>query len=97
VLGNLIENSSQNGATEVEVSAARSAQGLFLTVQDNGPGISAANAEKLFTPFFTTRREKGGTGLGLVILRSLLRAHGADITFIPSPAGACFVVEFSNI
>ena len=52
---------------------------LSMGIADNGAGISAANAENIFTPFFTTHREEGGTGLGLGIMRALLKAYGGDI------------------
>jgi signal transduction histidine kinase len=62
----------------------------IIDVKDDGVGISEGNRTKLFTPFFTTKRENGGTDLGLVISRSLLRAFGADVECIPAEKGACF-------
>ena len=49
-----------------------------------------ATAAKVFEPFFTTRRETGGTGMGLQIVRSMLEAHGGRIALLPSEAGASF-------
>jgi signal transduction histidine kinase len=92
ILGNLIENSFQHGATEITVEASQTADTVLLTVTDNGRGISPANAEKLFTPFFTTKREQGGTGLGLVVIRSLLAAYRGEIRCIPKTSGACFEI-----
>ncbi|MEK6747562.1 MAG: HAMP domain-containing sensor histidine kinase [Pseudomonadota bacterium] len=65
-----------------------------ISIHDNGQGISPANMEKIFTPFFTTKREQGGTGLGLVIIRSLLNAYNAEIRCKPSNTGAIFVILF---
>ena len=93
VFGNLVENSRQHGATKV---AFTSDNGRQITVQDNGAGISSANAKNLFTPFFTTKREHGGTGLGLVIIRSLLHAHHAEIQNSTAEKGACFVLSFNE-
>jgi nitrogen-specific signal transduction histidine kinase len=45
-------------------------------VTDNGPGISAENAPKLFTPFFSTKNQD--RGLGLMLIADILRKHGAD-------------------
>lgn len=90
VFGNLIENSFQHGASEMLINAQQTASHLVVKFSDNGQGISAANAQKLFTPFFTTKREQGGTGLGLVVIRSLLTAHRGGIRCIPQPQGACF-------
>ena len=90
VLGNLIENSFQHGASELLITAEQTPSHVVVRVSDNGRGISEANAQKLFTPFFTTKREEGGTGLGLVVIRSLLAAYRSDIHCIPQSQGACF-------
>ena len=70
ILSNLLENSLQHGASAVQVSAELLDEGrwLRLSLHDNGDGISAANRDKIFTPFFTTRRNSGGTGLGWRLL-----------------------------
>ncbi|PZP85633.1 MAG: sensor histidine kinase [Azospirillum brasilense] len=94
IIGSLIENSQQHGATHVQLRCQYEAHGLELLVQDNGPGISPANAAQLFTPFFTTKRDKGGTGLGLSIAQALLRAHHAQIQHRPTTQGACFAITF---
>ncbi len=92
VLTTLVSNSVQHGATEVVVGLQTGPEGSRLEIEDNGKGISSANAEKLFVPFFTTKRDTGGTGLGLVILRSLLTAYRATITYQPGLRGAKFVI-----
>ncbi|TNE32736.1 MAG: HAMP domain-containing protein [Alphaproteobacteria bacterium] len=88
VLTNVIENSFQNGAENVTIHPRQEEDGITIDITDNGPGISEGNRDKIFTPFFTTRRESGGTGLGLVICRSLLRASGGSIDVIPANNGA---------
>jgi len=93
VLVNLLDNARQHGANKVEIGPALKNHVLTLTVQDDGHGISAANRDKVFTPFFTTRREDGGTGLGLDIVRSILERHGGQITLADSERGARFVLE----
>lgn len=90
VLTNLLDNSRQNGADRVEISCQAVNGRCSVTISDNGRGISAANADKIFTPFFTTHREGGGTGLGLGIVRSLLEAYGGEIVLVPSDDGAIF-------
>jgi signal transduction histidine kinase len=92
VLSNLLENSCQHQATQVRLSAECLGAMLHLFVQDNGTGISKANADKIFTPFFTTRRNSGGTGLGLEISQSLLKAYGGKISLAESEQGALFKV-----
>lgn len=90
ILKNLLDNSVAHGATEAAITINQEEQALRLVYRDNGPGISAANREKLFTPFFTTRRDSGGTGLGLCIVKSLLENHHGDIRLLPGKTGACF-------
>jgi signal transduction histidine kinase len=54
---------------------------ILIAVSDNGCGISAAVADKLFLPFVTDKQAEGGTGLGLSVTYGLVQAHGGDIYF----------------
>ncbi len=90
VLVNLIDNALQHGADTAKIHVEPAQDIITIDVTDNGPGISEGNMAKIFTPFFTTRRDKGGTGLGLVISQSLLKAHGGSIMAVPSEKGAHF-------
>ncbi len=92
-LTTLFENARQAGATRVTVSAKIDRAHLTLLVTDDGPGIPPADAPRLFELFFTSRRETGGTGLGLPIARSLLKANGGDIELRTSDAGATFALR----
>lgn len=92
VLTVLLENSRLVGATRAWVSATADAAAVTLTVSDDGPGVAEADRDRLFEPFFTSRRAAGGTGLGLPIARSLLAASHGRITLAPSAAGARFEV-----
>src|SRR3546814_14126315 len=80
----LLDNSRQGGPTQATIAATAADGRLLLRVADDGPGIPPADAERLFTPFFTSRRAEGGTGLGLAIARSLLDAVGGTIALAPS-------------
>jgi signal transduction histidine kinase len=82
----------QHGATQVQLHSELSEQSLKLYLHDNGEGISAANRKRIFTPFFTTKRNTGGTGLGLEITRSLLKTYKASIELADSTQGALFVL-----
>lgn len=93
VFGQLLRNAGEHGATEVSIGAVRDDGMLRITVSDNGSGISAGNRDRVFEPFFTTRREAGGTGMGLQIVRSMLAAHGGTIRLLPSDAGAVFEIR----
>ncbi len=93
ILTNLLDNSLQHGASQVMIRTMHYDKLLQLHVHDNGEGISVANRDKIFTPFFTTKRSRGGTGLGLEIVVSLLRAYHGRIYLGESTPGAEFIVE----
>jgi len=70
----------------------RHAAALEIAVIDDGPGIDALDLDKLFIPFFTTKRD--GTGLGLAISRRLVEAHGGELTVRSKPGkGSTFSVR----
>ncbi len=92
VLCNLLDNSLHHKAQQVNLWARRSGHTLHVHLHDNGEGISPANRARIFTPFFTTRRNQGGTGLGLEICFSLLKAHGGSITLGEAEQGAEFIL-----
>jgi signal transduction histidine kinase len=92
VLQQLLANAAAAGATEVQLIAGPGR----LRVQDDGPGISEGNRAHVFEPFFTTRREAGGTGMGLTIAANLLAAHGADIRLAAAEGGAMFEIDFNR-
>ena len=92
VLCVLIENSLQAGARRVDITARTLEDGVCLAVSDDGPGFPEQDRERMFEPFFTSRRADGGTGLGLPIARSLLAASGATIAAAHSDQGARFEI-----
>lgn len=83
VFDHLLGNAVQHGADRVDISVDANA----ITVADNGPGTSAGNAPRLFEPFFTTRRDDGGTGMGLTICKTLLETHGWTIALLDQDQG----------
>jgi signal transduction histidine kinase len=95
-LFNLIHNATQAApGTAVIVSLCPEQRvgvsGWRLTVSDSGPGIKPNTADKLFTPFFTTR--PGGTGLGLSVAQHIVLQHGGRIHAENKPdGGAIFIV-----
>jgi len=81
--GNLVENAIRYG-DRARVTLAASPAGPFVTIDDDGPGIPADRIEEVYKPFVrleTSRsRDTGGTGLGLSIARSIILAHGGELT-----------------
>lgn len=93
VLTILLQNARQAGATRARVTSALEGDEIVLTVSDDGPGVPEADRERLFEPFFTSRRASGGTGLGLPIARSLLQASLGRVELVDAGAGAAFRVS----
>ncbi|HZI09672.1 MAG TPA: ATP-binding protein [Myxococcus sp.] len=79
-LENLVRNAVQSSPSRglVRVAVARAPEGLLLTVEDEGPGVPPADAQRVFEPFFTTRTT--GTGLGLAMVRRVVLAHGGTVS-----------------
>ncbi len=74
-------------------TASASPEAVELIISDTGCGISPADREKLFLPYFSTKDR--GTGLGLSIVNHVLLEHGATIRVEDNhPAGARFIIEF---
>jgi signal transduction histidine kinase len=87
---NLSENAARHAGTIAFGLAAQNGH-VTLTVDDDGPGIPAAERERVFERFVRLDegrgRTDGGTGLGLAIVREVARAHGGDVTLGDSPLG----------
>jgi two-component system osmolarity sensor histidine kinase EnvZ len=84
-LNNLVDNARKHAKT-ITLSAAQIGERFIqITIDDDGPGIPAAQREQLFRPFETNA--PGGTGLGLAIARDIINAHGGNIRLSDSPAG----------
>lgn len=101
IMINLCDNAHQNGASLMNIHLNVTDRDVSLRFRDNGRGISAANSSKIFTPFFTTRREQGGTGIGLGLVASLLSAHDGSIRLIDEEqrgdGGACFEITLKIV
>jgi signal transduction histidine kinase len=98
VLINLLVNAAQAmpGGGRLRISSQDAGEdAVTLKVADSGPGLDDSTRERLFQPFFTTKRD--GNGLGLWISRSLLERYGGDLGAAPrgdgALGGACFEVR----
>ncbi len=92
ILSHLIDNAVAAGATQLAIAAHAP---RHLTVCDDGAGITPANRSRIFEPFFTTRPDRGGTGMGLAIVRTLLASLDATIELIDTDGGTRFDIRFS--
>ena len=85
VLSNIINNAVQaiDGQGEIDVETKSDSEFLTILIKDSGPGISDENLDKIFEPMFTTKTT--GTGLGLVICKSIVEQHGGTISVSTKP------------
>ncbi|KVK83504.1 MULTISPECIES: ATP-binding protein [Burkholderia] len=89
---NLIRNGMRYAATTISLHASLGDAGaLVLTVDDDGPGIPAADRDRVFEPFHrldsSRDRQTGGFGLGLTIVRRVAFAHGGNVRLDGAPIG----------
>ncbi|QBE61816.1 sensor histidine kinase [Pseudoduganella lutea] len=75
------------------VSVARTPEAVLIRVADNGPGLSDEARGHLFEPFYTTKPQGEGLGLGLAISEQIIRDFGGSLRAEPADTGACFVIE----
>ncbi len=99
VFFNLIKNGEQamieaHGGGRLTVVTEGTAEGVRISIADEGPGVSPEIQRRVFDPFFTTKEAGEGTGLGLTICYSIIDEHGGRIWLENRPAGgAVFNVE----
>ncbi len=86
VLMNAIEAIEKGGEILVQTGLPAQGDGLAeVIVRDNGPGIDPENLEKVFDPFFSTKKERGGTGVGLSVVRDIIKRHRGEILVESKP------------
>ncbi len=96
VLGNLLENTNSfaGDTGQVRIEISEEGDRVFLDYTDDGEGIPAENANRIFEPYFSTR--ESGTGLGLFISKEFLREMGGDIEALPCETGAHFRITLKK-
>ena len=95
---NLYRNASEamQGMGALDVTVTGDGAGLGVTIADHGPGIPADVRQRIFEPYFTTKRD--GTGLGLALVRVTLEAHRGTIAVSETPGGgATFAIVFPPV
>jgi signal transduction histidine kinase len=86
VLANLLENAVRHGQGNVTIMLEPEAGGAAVTVMDEGTGVPDELVARVFTKFWRDSR-RGGTGLGLYIVKGLIEAHGGAVTVGRAPSG----------
>lgn len=88
LLSNAVDAASEGGG-EVKLSVTTSPGGVTVLIDDDGPGVAAGIASRVFEPFTTTKAPGLGTGLGLSIARQIVVEHGGELTLEnTAPRGA---------
>jgi two-component system sensor histidine kinase TctE len=110
MIRNLLDNAmhytpstqDRQGVITVRLLVDTYSQALAVQVEDNGPGIAAAERERIFEPFYRALgSDVDGSGLGLPIVREIAQRHGATVSVDlahpgQTPPGACFTVRFAR-
>jgi two-component system osmolarity sensor histidine kinase EnvZ len=87
---NLIDNAVKYGGGEITLAASANNDEIVIEVSDRGPGIPAAEIERLKRPFTrleNARTNATGTGLGLAIVERIARLHEGRLELMPNPGG----------
>ncbi|WP_433949013.1 ATP-binding protein [Brevundimonas diminuta] len=87
-VANLLANAQAMASSRIRVAVEGQGNDAILVVEDDGPGVSTADLERLGRRFFrTSDAPVGGSGLGLSIVLSTMKAHGGAVRFTPSALG----------
>ncbi len=99
VLLNLLQNAidacaaAPGRAHRISVRTRDTANGVRIESEDSGPGVSAGLEARIFAPFFTTKSQASGTGLGLYISRRIVAEHDGTLELVHTSGGAVFRVD----
>ncbi|MEM7238369.1 MAG: ATP-binding protein, partial [Pseudomonadota bacterium] len=92
ILHHMARNAKDHDATTLSLSLEQN----ILTIRDDGTGIPDENTGQITDPFFTTRRDKGGTGMGLAIVVAILEIYSARLDVMSAVQGARFQICFDT-
>lgn len=70
---------------------------VTFKVSDDGPGISPEIADKIFTPFFSTKKKQNAAGLGLTVAQAFVQQHGGALNYSSKPGCTCFELRLPEV
>ncbi len=95
---NLISNAVRYAETTVTIHYSKTKDNVLVEVSDDGPGIPSDKRAHLFEPFYrvddSRNRKSGGAGLGLAIVRRIIKAHGGDVAVADSNVGCKMITNW---
>jgi signal transduction histidine kinase len=95
LVDNAVEAMERQGGIVIETQRDGSNNIVRVVVADDGPGIPAAERDKLFLPYYSTKQR--GSGLGLAIVRRIIAEHGGSIEVADNtPRGTRFTIELPS-
>lgn len=94
LISNAIDALPDDGTGKLSIRSYQRRDNLCIDFEDNGPGIPEDIKNRIFEPFFTTKGIGEGTGMGLDIVRRVLKRHGGTVSLESAPGRTCFRVCF---
>jgi signal transduction histidine kinase len=90
----LLRNAVEAGSDSIEIRVREEGGRVVVDICDDGPGFSEYDLAKIDTPFYSTRRAPGNVGLGLTLVREVLRANRGLLRILPAQKGAHVEISF---
>ncbi|MFZ5980136.1 MAG: sensor histidine kinase, partial [Candidatus Zixiibacteriota bacterium] len=97
ILLNSLDAFKEQKKPQISIAWQRTEHHILLTFKDNGKGIESENLSRIFEPFFSTKTEMGGTGLGLAMTKRVIEIYDGEIQVSSSPQnGTTFEIKLQE-